>query len=759
MSGLLLSLSLLAMVPQQPAPAFSATLHAASSAVAPGGSVELAVEINLSAPWHIYHPILLDTGIPTTVSFDLPPGFRIDPLRFPVPKAATTGDLRYLGFEGKVIVLTRLHAPADAKAGAEAELKAVVKGLACIEACVPVQASASLRLPVASGGVAQNQKLFDEARAKLPAPLAEAPYLEGSRLVASHKRIPVSGKGEVALVIKVREGHHIQDRDPGVEGLIPTELFLGGTDGILFDKPRWPPAKVRDLPGFGNVREQSGEFAIRIPFEVADAKFEPRVVRLPALISYQTCTDAGQCFPPEHAEAFVEFEVVAAGQPEERTDEAVFRTPPPADDSAAAETVARLGGRGGAASWAYVYLLCFLGGIVLNVMPCVLPVIAVKVLGFAQQAGEERGRVFAMGLVYALGILASFAPLAIFMVKFGAGWGGIMQNATFVTILAAAVFAFALSMLNVFEFQVPGFALQAAGEVSQKEGYGGAFLNGVLTTVLATPCTGPFLGAATGLLLQLPPVAMGVGVMMIGAGLAIPYVLLSAFPAWLTILPRPGRWMNTFKELVGFTLVLVVLWLLTIVHSLTNVSHLYATLLLLCGVAVACWMLGKLHAGASAMRSLATWLGAIGVVIATWFGSFSFFGSGWDKIPWREWEPGLAEKLSAEGYTVYVDYTADWCTSCQLNKRWVLETNAIRSAFARLGVVALHADWTKFDERITRELQKHERNGVPLNVVFPAGKPEAPIRLPELLTKRAVLSALESAGPSTAVPKVAQHTP
>lgn len=754
MIGMLLTVALLAVVPQQPAPTFSVKLHSAATAVAPGGSVELAVEINLGSPWHIYHPILLDTGIPTTVSFDLPPGFRTDPLRFPVPRLGQAEDLRYLGFEGKVIVLTKLHAPADARAGTEVELKATVKGLACIEACVPVQASATLKLPVGSDGTEQNGKLFGEARAKLPASLAEAPYLEGSRFVASHKRIPVGGKGEVALVIKVREGHHIQDRDPGVEGLIATEVFPGGTDGIIFEKPRWPPAKVRDLPGFGKVREQSGEFAIRVPFEIADAKFEPRVVRLPALITYQTCTDAGQCFPPEHAEAFVEFEVVAAGQAEQRTDEAVFKAPLPSGVAAAGS--AAPGGAGGSANWAYVYLLCFLGGIILNVMPCVLPVIAVKVLGFAQQAGEERGRVFAMGLVYALGILASFAPLAIFMVKFGAGWGGIMQNATFVTILAAAVFAFALSMLNVFEFQVPGFALQAAGEVSRKEGYGGAFLNGVLTTVLATPCTGPFLGAATGLLLQLPPLAMGVGIMMIGAGLAFPYVLLSAFPAWLAILPRPGTWMNTFKELVGFTLILVVLWLLTIVRSLTDNSHLYATLLLLCGVAFACWMLGKVHPGASTGRSLATWLGAAAVVVAAWYGSFSFFGKGWDKIPWREWEPGLAEKLAAEGYTVYVDYTADWCTSCQLNKRWVLETNAIRAEFARLGVVALHADWTKFDERITRELQKHDRNGVPLNVVFPAGKPEAPIRLPELLTKNAVLSALQSAGPSTAPARVAK---
>lgn len=739
--------------PSYPPAKLTATLHAARTVVVPGETIELALAMNIPPPWHMYHPIVLE-GFATEIDLKAPPGVTVAPWRFPAPELRSQGGIEYLGLEGKFTAITTITLDASIPVDSPLELRAAVSGLACIDTCVLVDAAATLSLPVAlEGGAAANEEVFAAARAALGPELAEAPYLKGSRAVVSHSRVPVGGRGELAAIVRVEPGHHIQHRDPGNENFIATRLFVEKMDGLKIGEPVYPAAEVKNIPGFGIVRELSGEFAIRVPFEVTDPSFKTGPVRLRMLLQYQACRDSGQCYPPAMAAAMFEFEVVPRGETAVATNEAVFAAPLP---------VAR-GGSGRLPTgpplplW-LVFVSAFVGGAILNVMPCVLPVISLKIFGFVQQAGESRGRILSLGLAYTAGVLASFAVVAAVMVNFGLAWGGIMQEPRYVMVLAAVVFAFSLSLLGVFELRLPGVIENAAAGASVgREGFGGAFFNGMMATALATPCVGPFLGTAVGVLIQLPPWAAGAGIMTVGMGLAAPYLLLSAVPGWLKYLPRPGKWMITFKQVMGFLLLATVLWLVFILHSLVDAIDLVALLCALLFIGFACWMIGRVTLSTSAAREWATWAAAIAVAVGGWFGSFAFFYKPVDH--WRAWAPGLPEKLAAEGKTVFVDFTATWCLICQTNKALVLNVDPVHSKLQELGVELLKADFTKPSPEIFEALKKFDRPGVPLNVIYPAGRPDQEIVLPEVLTSDTVLQALEKAGASQSGSTIAAQRP
>ncbi len=738
-----------------PAPKLSARLVPLQSAVSPGGNLDVLLEVEIPKPWHLYHPILLGPGLPTVVELTLPEGATAEPVRFPAPDLRESKGIEYLGYEGSIALPTRI-ALAPAFSGAELAISARLSGLACTETtCVPVDARAALSVPVAPGAsrdpAGEAQPVFDKARRRLSSALESAPYLTGSALEVRPGSIPVGRRGELVWTLKIKAGHHIQDPRPGVEGLIGTRIFIEPIDGLIFEEPIWPQPKVKKVEGLGEVREHSGPVAVRVPFRVADLKFEPRTLQLHTLVYYQSCSDAGECYAPEMAEAFARFVVV------------------PGDgtvDAPGARSSSGSGGAPGAAAgpsqpqtfweslgiWG-VFLFAFLGGALLNVMPCVLPVISLKIFSFLKQAGESRGRIFLLGVMYTLGVLVSFLPIAILVVAGNLAWGGLMQDPRFVITMAAFVFAFGLSLLGVFELRLPGAVESAAGAATTREGVSGAFLNGAMATLLATPCLGPGLGWAIGVLVAQPPLVAGLGIMTVGLGLAAPFLLLSAFPAWLKFVPRPGMWMVTFKQVMGFLLLATAIWLLWIVQFQVKPERMIAILVLLLGVALGCWLLGQISLTASGLRTAGLWGGAIAAVLAgLWVGERLVPGDEPASIEWRKWEPGLAERLSAEGYTVYVDFTARWCATCQTNKNLVLLVDPVLSKLRDQQVVMLKADFTNRNDEIQRELQKHQRAGVPLNIVFPAGRPADVIVLPELLTGDIVLDALKRAGPSQSAP-------
>lgn len=735
-----------------PAPKLSARLIPLQSAVSPGGNLDVLLEIEIPKPWHLYHPILLGPGLPTVVEFTLPEGATADPVRFPAPDLRESKGIEYLGYEGSIALPTRI-ALSPGLTGTALAISARLSGLACTETtCVPVDAQATLNVPIAAGGSggpsAEAQAMFDKARRKLPSPLESAPYLTGSALEVRPGAIPVGRRGELVWTLKIKAGHHIQDPRPGVEGLIGTRIFIEPIDGLIFEEPIWPQPKVKKIEGLGEVREHSGQVTVRVPFRVADLKFEPRTLQLHTLVYYQTCSDAGECYAPEMAEAFARFSVV----PGDGTVDGPSPGPGASSDSGASNSA----GDGSEAKTLWdslgiwgVFLFAFLGGAALNVMPCVLPVISLKVFSFLKQAGESRRRILLLGVMYTLGVLVSFLPIAVLVVAGNLAWGGLMQDPRFVITMAAFVFAFGLSLLGVFELRLPGAVESAAGAATTREGVSGAFLNGAMATLLATPCLGPGLGWAIGVLVAQPPLVAGLGIMTVGLGLAAPFLLLSAFPAWLRFVPRPGTWMVTFKQLMGFLLLATVIWLLWVVQFQVKPERMIAILVLLLGVGLGCWLLGQISLTASGLRTGGLWGGAVASVLAgLGVGEWLVPGDEPASIEWRAWEPGLAERLSADGYTVYVDFTARWCATCQTNKTLVLLVDPVLSTLRDQRVVMLKADFTNRNDDIRRELQKHKRAGVPLNIVFPAGRPTDVIVLPELLTRDIVLDALRRAGPS-----------
>lgn len=384
--------------------------------------------------------------------------------------------------------------------------------------------------------------------------------------------------------------------------------------------------------------------------------------------------------------------------------------------------------------------LAFLGGIILNLMPCVFPVLFLKGLALVQSSNEERGRLRKHGVVYTLGILVSFWIIvaALLVLRAGgneAGWGFQLQSPVFVAALAAGIFFFALSLAGQFEF---GLSLTSVGgELAQKQGYAGSFFTGVLATIVATPCTAPLMGAAIGFALAQPPLITFAIFTALALGLAAPYLVLSFQPAWTKLLPRPGAWMEVLKQLTAVPLFGTVIWLVWVYGHLfgtQGVDRVAWLLLSLLMIAIAGWVLGKWPA---------RWLSSIAAVLIVVVALVVALRQPKDTtLTWQPFSEQTLSQARAEGKPIFIDFTAAWCLSCQVNERLVLRSEDVQREFANNKVVLIKADWTKYDPEITKELASVGRSGVPTYVIYPIGKGAADV-LPELLTKDIVLTALK----------------
>jgi len=386
--------------------------------------------------------------------------------------------------------------------------------------------------------------------------------------------------------------------------------------------------------------------------------------------------------------------------------------------------------------------LAFLGGIILNLMPCVFPVLFLKGLALVQSSGEERSRLRSHGLVYTLGILVSFWIIVgvLLGLRAGgaqAGWGFQLQSPVFIAVLALGIFFFALSLAGQFELGLSFTSV--GGELAQKQGFAGSFFTGVLATIVATPCTAPLMGAAIGFALAQPAGITFAVFTALGLGLATPYLLLSFQPAWTRILPRPGRWMETLKQLTSVPLFATVIWLAWLFGRLYGTSSaLDHMAYLLCGfllVAIAGWVLARWPARwGSALAAVA--LGVLAVVT-------SLYSPKDTTLVWQPYSQQVLDQARKDGHPVFIDFTAAWCLSCQVNERLVLRSADVQRQLADHKLTLLKADWTQYDPEITKELASLNRSGVPTYVIYPANQAAAADVLPELLTKDIVLSAIE----------------
>jgi thiol:disulfide interchange protein len=395
-----------------------------------------------------------------------------------------------------------------------------------------------------------------------------------------------------------------------------------------------------------------------------------------------------------------------------------------------------------------------IGGLLLNVMPCVLPVISLKIFGFVSEAGERPDKAFKLALVFSAGILGCFAVLAAIVTFFRAigaqvGWGFQFQDYRFVLAIGCLVFAFALNLFGVFELTISARATGGLAKLAAGAGYGGAFFQGAFATILATPCTAPFLGTASAFAFTQPAWATFLIFFSIGIGMALPYLLLAIQPKWLRYLPKPGEWMVRLKQLLGFLLLATLLWLSWIVGRLRGVDGMVELGGLLLIIGLLAWIKGSFWTPVSSVRSRVLAAMSMVAVLVVAIGSYLFVTAP-SELSWQAFSQQSLDKALQSGRPVFVDFTADWCITCKANERFALDTSAVRQAFAQNQVVVLRADWTHGDPEITQILKEHGRAGVPMYLFYPGGKDRPPVVLPELISSQTVLDAMKTGSKTVA---------
>ncbi len=787
--------------------------YADRSAVVPGGPLTLAVSLEPEKDWHVYwrSPGGL-TGLPTQVAWKGPSGFGFGRAQFPVPRLKHDETLKEDSYvlDGRSIVLVPVTVPASIPAGGTATFEATVSWLACKKECIPGEVVASVNLPIALSGAKAdpaNEAIFREARADLPEPVRKAEHVKIAASVDA-REVKRGDKFGATLAVEIEPKSHMQSRTPLEEGLIPAVLFLESTPGLEIGEVAYPKAQVRQDKMLGKLSEYGGRVEFKIPVVAEeDAPGSARAVR--GVLQYQICTDAGTCYPPQWIE--IEIPVPMAGGVD--SDPPVSRaTADPAqgqDEQNKSGSAAVTGDAAAPAarsddSWLAqvqtwfiekgfwgVLVLAAMGGLVLNLMPCVLPVISLKVLSFVRQAGESRGRIFVLGAAYCVGIMTFFGLLAALFASTGQGWGEHFQEPVVVLVLAGVVTAFALSLFGVFSVFTPHVVNKLGQAAEAREGPGSAFFTGVLATVLGTACTAPFLSAAVGIASKLPPHQGPWVFVAVGAGMALPFFILAVNPAWLRFVPRPGPWMGTFEALMGFLLLGTVIWLLNPIRGQLGDWGLLLTLIFLLGVAMAAWVKGRvqwehptgrkaaLSAAALVLLALAwlvpfQWLSTLSELEAARLrearlmaqaeqarltggnvaGEVSWNLAAWeeapDEIPWVPYDEALVRRFVETGYTVFVDFTADWCASCKTNLKTAIDVDEVKAVMRELSVVPFEADYTSRDPELKRVLAGYGRAGVPLYLVFAPREPDSPQILSEFLVPGTVIDALRKAGASKA---------
>jgi thiol:disulfide interchange protein DsbD len=671
-----------------------AELVAERMALVPGQASAVALRLTLEPHWHVYWKNPGDAGMPTSVAWTLPDGFAAGPIQWPAPTRIPVPPLVSYGYENEVWLITDIQAPKSLRSGTQVRIAGKADWLVCKEICLPASADLDVSLPVATDATPDPRyaDAFARTRAALPG------SADGWRLsaYARGEHYVLRAEPPRDLAGSIRALTFFPEREGMVDNAKPqTYAVHGGTAELRIPLPRQAIGETAALTGVLVAQRSSGAArAIDIDVTLGPAPAEP----------------AGS----------------ATGAP--------------------LGLIVALG-------------LAFAGGLILNLMPCVFPVLAIKVLGVIQQAHGDARRLRTHGVLFAAGVLLSFWAIAGLLLGLrgqGAalGWGYQLQSPLVVTGLALLFFVLALNLSGVFQV---GYGVQsAAGALRARGAHADALLSGLVATLVATPCTAPFMGAALGYALVQPALHAMLVFTALALGIALPYVLLCFVPALVRRLPRPGRWMETLKQVLAFPLYATVVWLLWVLGQQTGIDGTARLLAGLLAIAAGLWALG--HWSAShrpaarlASRAAAFALAAAGLALALPDGSAPQAGARPDtRQGWNAWSEAAVRAGLARGAAVFVDFTAAWCVTCQVNKRLVLQSDEVAGRFEALGVERLRADWTNRDPAITAALERLQRSGVPVYALYLPGR-AAPILLPEVLTRRIVLDALDAVRPTSSV--------
>ncbi len=706
-----------------------ADLISSRDAAVPGQSLWIALRLRHDPQWHTYWKNPGDSGLATQFELSLPPGLVAGPIVWPRPHRLFIPPLANYGYEGELALSRQVQVPADFK-GDRLPVRAKASWLVCKDVCIPGEAELSLELPV---------------RASAAGTGAQSELIERMLSLEPREPLPVqalAGPGVLQLVLPAAQARarkaefYAEHEDVLVHSAAQT--LKRGPDGRVWLELALNPDRQHDW----KTGPQKAAGVIDLDGRV-----------------YQVVPAAA-----------------GAGQQPVLEGAQVISTLAGAAGSAAPSPVSPVGSASESsfpASGLLAALLgAVLGGLILNLMPCVFPVIGLKLLSFAGHGGaghaldaQARQRLRRESLAFVAGVIVSFLLLGALLLSLrlagqAVGWGFQLQSPLFVAAMCLLFVALGLNFAGVFEW---GLALTRLGNVdpaldrsARGHGLAGTFASGVLAVLVATPCTAPFMGSALGFSLAQPPLVAMLVFLGLGLGMGLPYLLLALFPAWLRHLPRPGRWMETLRQLLSFPMFAAAVWLLWVYGLQTSMDGVLRLCLGAVALALALWVYGRIlqtgHSIGAIRRMMAAGVMLVVLAAAAWavLGVRDELPSQTAPapanrsdaaVPWQPWSEQAVQQAREQGRTVFVDFTAAWCVSCQANKKLVLDSDPVRQAFARQSVLALRADWTRQDPLISAALARHGRSGVPLYLVYQPGR-DAPVILPELLTQSQVLAAI-----------------
>ncbi|MGH8504345.1 MAG: protein-disulfide reductase DsbD family protein [Stenotrophobium sp.] len=655
-----------------------ATLIAEHSAFTPGENW-VALKLKPDSGWHTYWQNPGDSGLPTRLDWTLPAGVTAGAIHWPYPHRYALGGLAIYGYGGETLHLVPIQVPANWPLDKPLTLQTQAHWLVCADVCIPGKASLSLTLPVTARAPADSQwaGAFGKARSELPTAASWSPQFSTNPHDFS---MSITGAGFPA------------DAQFG--------FFPLASDLVNHAAPQ----RVALDHGVLRISQALSTYFVAAPKQV-DGVLE--VTDRGQTHAYRFSAHPGSVAPVTATEA--------APAPPATTEQSLL----------------------------LILLSAILGGILLNLMPCVFPVLSLKALSVMNQRGQDSAQQHTQALAYTAGVVLSCVAVAAVLLALRSGgeaigWGFQLQSPVFVAALVYLLFALGLSLSGAVEF---GTGIMGAGQsLTQRSGNTGAFFTGVLATVVATPCTAPFMGTALGFALTQPVAVALLIFAALGFGLALPFLLLGFFPRLAALLPRPGAWMQTFKQLMAFPLYLSAVWLLWVLSHQTSANAAMLVTLGLVLIAFALWLWSRQHWLPRLLRIVALLLAASLLASPLLRTAPATTAAPQQTSGQEPYSDARLAELRAQHRTVFVNFTADWCITCKVNEHAVLDGARVRDAFARDDVAWLVGDWTRQDPTITRVLEQFHRSGVPLYLLYVnGGEPKV---LPQILTPDLVIDAL-----------------